>query len=68
MYAQGYFGHGIATIHVIGEIMANTVSSTLAVFDVVANVRHWRVPLSDRFGNSLPAAGMWNYQMLEKLR
>ncbi|MCK0769753.1 NAD(P)/FAD-dependent oxidoreductase [Chromohalobacter canadensis] len=67
-YAQGYSGHGIATSHIVGEIMANAVSGTLEEFDVFANVRHIRIPLDDRLGNALLAAGMWYYQLLEKLK
>src|SRR5699024_9919944 len=32
-YAQGYSGHGIATSHIVGEIMADAVSGTLEKFD-----------------------------------
>lgn len=67
-YAQGYSGHGIATSHLVGEIMADAVCGTLEAFDVFASVKHWRVPLSDRLGNTLLATGMWYYQLLEKLR
>ncbi|WP_129139973.1 NAD(P)/FAD-dependent oxidoreductase [Modicisalibacter coralii] len=67
-YAQGYSGHGIATSHIVGEIMANAVDGSLREFDAFADVRHLRVPLHDRLGNTLLAAGMWYYQLLEKLR
>ncbi|GKW48801.1 NAD(P)/FAD-dependent oxidoreductase [Halomonas sp. NCCP-2165] len=67
-YAQGYSGHGIATSHIIGEIMAKAVCGHLEEFDAFANVRHWRVPVSDRLGNVLLATGMWYYQLLERLR
>ena len=67
-YAQGYSGHGIATSHIVGEIMANAVAGTLEEFDAFANVRHIRIPLDDRLGNALLAAGMWYYQLLEKLK
>lgn len=67
-YAQGYSGHGIATSHIVGEIMANAVAGTLEEFDTFASVRHWRIPLTDRLGNYLLAAGMWYYKILEKLR
>ncbi|MFM9269008.1 NAD(P)/FAD-dependent oxidoreductase [Halomonas elongata] len=67
-YAQGYSGHGIATSHIVGEIMANAVSGTLEEFDAFAEVRHLRIPLDDRLGNALLAAGMWYYQLLEKLK
>ncbi|MCK0713618.1 NAD(P)/FAD-dependent oxidoreductase [Chromohalobacter sarecensis] len=67
-YAQGYSGHGIATSHIVGEIMANAVAGSLEEFDAFANVRHVRVPLNDRLGNALLATGMWYYQLLEKLK
>lgn len=67
-YAQGYSGHGIATTHVVGEIMANAISGTLREFDAFAHTKHWRIPFNDRFGNHLLAIGMWYYQLLEKLR
>ncbi|MDA3919540.1 MAG: FAD-binding oxidoreductase [Salinisphaera sp.] len=68
LYAQGYSGHGIATSHIVGEIMAKAVAGTLEEFDVFAGMKHMRIPLSDRLGNAMLATGMWYYQMLEKLR
>lgn len=67
-YCQGYSGHGIATSHIMGEIMAEAVSGTLERFDTFAQCRHVRVPAGRLLGNPLLAAGMWYYQMLEKLR
>nr|WP_300309171.1 FAD-binding oxidoreductase [Halomonas sp.] len=67
-YAQGYSGHGIATSHIVSEIMANAVSGQLKEFDLFANMHHWRIPVSERIGNALLSAGMWYYQLREKLR
>lgn len=67
-YAQGYSGHGIATSHIVGEIMANAVSGSLEKFDVFSKIKHIRIPLNDRLGNVLLASGMWYYSLLEKLR
>lgn len=67
-YAQGYSGHGIATSHIVGEIMANAVSGTLEKFNAFANIRHIRIPFNDRLGNVLLSAGMWYYQLLEKIK
>jgi len=67
-YCQGYSGHGIATSHIMGEIMASALTGTLEQFDTFAACKQIRVPLGDRFGNPMLAAGMWYYQMLEKLR
>jgi len=67
-YCQGYSGHGIATSHIMGEIMAEALTGTLEKFDTFAQCKHVRVPMGDLLGNPLLAAGMWYYQMLEKLR
>ena len=67
-YCQGYSGHGVATSHIMGEIMAQAITGQLSQFDTFAACRHIRVPLGDLLGNPMLAAGMWYYQMLEKLR
>ncbi|MBO3273896.1 NAD(P)/FAD-dependent oxidoreductase [Pseudomonas schmalbachii] len=67
-YCQGYSGHGVATTHIMGEIMAEAMSGSLEKFDTFARCKHIKVPLGDLFGNPMLAAGMWYYQMMEKLR
>lgn len=67
-YAQGYSGHGIATTHIVSEIMANAISGNLEEYDIFANCSHIRIPGSEWLGNQFLAVGMWYYQMLEKLR
>ncbi|MFI8611214.1 NAD(P)/FAD-dependent oxidoreductase [Pseudomonas sp. NPDC077649] len=67
-YCQGYSGHGIATTHIMGEIMAKAITGDLEQYDTFAACRHIKVPLGDQLGNPMLAAGMWYYQMLEKLR
>ncbi|MDZ3992130.1 FAD-binding oxidoreductase [Pseudomonas sp. Teo4] len=67
-YCQGYSGHGIATSHIMGEIMAEAMTGELGKFDTFAACRHIKVPLGEQLGNPLLAAGMWYYQLLEKLR
>lgn len=67
-YCQGYSGHGIATTHIMGEIMSRAITGHLEQFDTFAACQHIRVPMGDVFGNPMLAAGMWYYQMLEKLR
>ena len=67
-YAQGYSGHGVATTHIMGEIMANALTGTLGHYDTFAACKHIKVPMGDVFGNPMLAAGMWYYQMMEKLR
>ncbi|MCW2290129.1 glycine/D-amino acid oxidase-like deaminating enzyme [Pseudomonas sp. BIGb0408] len=67
-YCQGYSGHGIATSHVMGEIMAEAMGGELARFETFAGCSHIKVPMGDVFGNPMLALGMWYYQLLEKLR
>ncbi len=67
-YCQGYSGHGIATSHIMGEIMAKAITGDLEQYDTFAACKHIKVPLGDQLGNPMLAAGMWYYQMLEKLR
>lgn len=67
-YCQGYSGHGIATSHIMGEIMAQAITGHLGDYDTFAACQHIRVPMGDLLGNPMLAAGMWYYQMLEKLR
>ncbi|MFO6004273.1 NAD(P)/FAD-dependent oxidoreductase, partial [Pseudomonas aeruginosa] len=67
-YCQGYSGHGVATSHIMGEIMAKAMSGSLEQFDTFARCKHLKVPLGDLFGNPMLAAGMWYYQLMEKLR
>lgn len=67
-YCQGYSGHGIATSHIMGEIMAQAITGHLEHYDTFAACQHIRVPFGDQLGNPMLAAGMWYYQMLERLR
>jgi gamma-glutamylputrescine oxidase len=67
-YCQGYSGHGIATSHIMGEILAEALTGQLARFDTFAAFRHIRVPLGGLLGNPLLAAGMWYYSLREKMR
>jgi glycine/D-amino acid oxidase-like deaminating enzyme len=67
-YCQGYSGHGIATTHIMGEIMSRAITGHLEQFDTFAACKHIRVPMGDVLGNPMLAAGMWYYQMLERLR
>ncbi|WP_374980107.1 FAD-binding oxidoreductase [Pseudomonas solani] len=67
-YCQGYSGHGIATTHIMGEIMAQAMTGSLGHYDTFADCSHIKVPMGDVFGNPMLAVGMWYYQMLEKLR
>ena len=65
-YAQGYSGHGLATSHIVGEVMANAITGTMDKFDVFQGFSHARVPMGDWMGRQILALGMWYFLMKEK--
>ncbi|MBX2824578.1 MAG: FAD-binding oxidoreductase [Gammaproteobacteria bacterium] len=67
-YAQGYSGHGIATSHILAEVLAETIAGSLEEFDRLAALKPIRIPLGDRVGQSLLTLGMHYYQTLERFR
>ena len=67
-YAQGYSGHGIATTHIVAEIMANAIMDDTREFDTFAQCSHIRIPGIEWVGNQFLALGMWYYLLMEKLR
>jgi len=67
-YAQGYSGHGIATSHLVGEIMASAIAGTMESYDVFSSFKQIRVPVNDWAVQQMLALGMWYYKMLERLR
>jgi glycine/D-amino acid oxidase-like deaminating enzyme len=67
-YAQGYSGHGIATSHIISEIMGKALSGHMEEYDTFAACSHVRIPGSEWLGNQFLALGMWYYLLLERLR
>ncbi|MGN8157792.1 NAD(P)/FAD-dependent oxidoreductase [Salinisphaera sp. RV14] len=67
-YAQGYSGHGVATSHIVGRVLADAIDGQAAGFDAFAGLPHGRVPFGERFGNTLLALGMTWYRLLETIR
>ncbi len=67
-YAEGYSGHGIATSHIVAEIMGAAITGHMAEFDTFAQVRHIRLPFGQWVGQQALAAGMWYFTLREKLR
>ena len=67
-YCQGYSGHGVASSHIMGEIMAEAIAGQLEKFDVFERCSHIKVPLGDWLGNPMLAAGMWYYRLREAIR
>jgi len=67
-YAQGYSGHGVATSHIVGNIMAKALTGDARELDIFASVRHWRLPVGRYLGNQALALGMWYFQLRESRR
>jgi gamma-glutamylputrescine oxidase len=66
-YAQGYSGHGIATTHFVGEIMANAIDGATDSFDIFSDFKQIRIPANDWAVQQMLALGMWYYKMLERV-
>ncbi len=66
-YAQGYSGHGIATSHIVAQVMAAALAGNTDEFDRLAALRQVRIPAGDVIGQGLLTLGMWYYQLRERL-
>jgi glycine/D-amino acid oxidase-like deaminating enzyme len=67
-YLQGYSGHGVATSHIMSEILAKAVMGDMCEYDHFAAMKHWRIPLNEWFGNQALALGMQWYKITDKWR
>ncbi|MDC8785830.1 NAD(P)/FAD-dependent oxidoreductase [Roseateles koreensis] len=67
-FAQGYSGHGLATSHIVGEVMAGAVMAESETFDVFQRFHHVRAPVGDWLGRKMLSLGMWYYLQLERFR
>lgn len=66
-YCQGYSGHGVSATHLMGEVMADAITGTMEKYDLFANMKHFRLPGSQWFGNQIIALGMLYYKMRDQL-
>ncbi|HEY0212145.1 MAG TPA: FAD-binding oxidoreductase [Paenirhodobacter sp.] len=66
-YAEGYSGHGIATTHIVAEIMAEAITGTMREFDVFDAVRRIRLPVGRWLTHQGLALGMLYYTLRERL-
>jgi glycine/D-amino acid oxidase-like deaminating enzyme len=64
-YAQGYSGHGVNATHIMSEVIADAICGTMEKFDLFENIRHFRVPGSQWFGNQMVALGMLYYRLMD---
>ncbi|MBQ62344.1 MAG: FAD-dependent oxidoreductase [Gammaproteobacteria bacterium] len=66
-YSIGYSGHGVAPTHVAAEIIADAFEGDMEVLQVYEQVKHFRIPLSQWFGNQIVALGMLYFRALDHL-
>ncbi|WP_376870286.1 NAD(P)/FAD-dependent oxidoreductase [Albirhodobacter sp. R86504] len=67
-FAEGYSGHGVATSHIVAEVMANAITRGTDELSIFTNVRHTKLPFGKWFGNTAISLGMWYYKQLENLK
>jgi len=66
-YAQGYSGHGMATSHILAEILATAISGDIEELDTFESFWRWRIPAPASAGSALVALGMGYYLLKEHL-
>lgn len=65
-YAQGYSGHGVVATHVFGRLLADAILGAAPEFDLLAGIRHWRLPGGRWFANPVLAIGMTWYRLRDR--
>lgn len=65
-YAHGYSGHGVVATHVFGRLLAEAITGTSPEFDLLAGVRHWRLPGGQWFASPALAVGMTWYRLRDQ--
>ena len=64
-YSMGYSGHGVAPTHIAAEVMANALAGDTEVLEAYENIKHWRIPFGQWFGNQVVALGMLYFRALD---
>jgi len=67
LYAQGYSGHGVVATHVFGRLLADAICSSAAEFEILARLRHWRLPGGKWFASPALALGMSYYRLKDRI-
>ena len=67
LYAQGYSGHGVVATHVFGRLLADAISGSAAEFEILARLRHWRLPGGKWFASPALALGMSYYRLKDSI-
>lgn len=66
-FAQGYSGHGMATSHVLAEILATALAGDFEQLRTFEDFWRWRMPVPTSAGSALVALGMRYYQLKDQL-
>lgn len=65
-YAQGYSGHGVVARHVFGRLLADAITGGSREFEMLAGLRHWRLPGGRWFASPALALGMTWYRLRDR--
>lgn len=66
-YAQGYSGHGVASSHLAGRVMAEAIKGQAERFDVFTRLPQPNFPGGRMFRIPLTAMGAWYYNLRDQL-
>jgi glycine/D-amino acid oxidase-like deaminating enzyme len=64
-YAQAYSGHGVASAHLSGRMIADAITGQSDDFDMFASIRHQRVPNIDLIHKLARVWGMNSRRFIE---
>jgi len=64
-YAQAYSGHGVASAHLSGRMIADAITGQSDDFDMFASIRHQRLPNIDLIHKLVRAWGMNSRRVIE---
>lgn len=64
-YAQAYSGHGVASTHLSGRMIADAITGQPDDFEMFASIRHQRIPNNDLVHKLARAWGMNSRRVIE---
>lgn len=62
-YVQGFSGHGVALAGMAGRLVADAIQGQAERFDLLARIRHTRLPLPNALRTPALTLAMWYYRL-----
>ncbi|PID60737.1 MAG: FAD-dependent oxidoreductase [Gammaproteobacteria bacterium] len=66
LFAQGYSGHGMASSHILAEVLADHLHGESQRFETLSRLRHLRLPIGETLGGAAMALAMAFHRLREK--